>query len=112
MIQITDVRSLRARIGQELAVSGWLEITQARIDQFADATGDRQWIHVDQEAAARGPFGTTVAHGYLTLSLLPAVVFELLPLEATAIAPARRTSTVASTRRSMPWRAVSGVTPS
>jgi acyl dehydratase len=52
------------------ATSPWLEIDQQRIDAFADATDDRQWIHVDSDAAARGPFGTTVAHGFLTLSLL------------------------------------------
>jgi acyl dehydratase len=57
--------------GQELGVSEWIAITQDRIDMFADATGDRQWIHVDPERAAHGPFGTTVAHGYLTLSMLP-----------------------------------------
>ncbi|MET0930762.1 MAG: MaoC family dehydratase [Aeromicrobium sp.] len=57
--------------GQELGVSEWVAITQDRIDMFADATGDRQWIHVDPERAADGPFGTTVAHGYLTLSMLP-----------------------------------------
>lgn len=57
--------------GQELGVSEWVAITQDRIDMFADATGDRQWIHVDPERAAEGPFGATVAHGYLTLSMLP-----------------------------------------
>ncbi len=62
---------LRKAVGTEVGVSDWLEIDQARIDLFADATDDHQWIHVDPEAAAKGPFGTTVAHGYLTLSLLP-----------------------------------------
>lgn len=57
--------------GQEVAVSDWVTITQDRIDRFADATGDGQWIHVDRRRAAEGPFGTTVAHGFLTLSLLP-----------------------------------------
>lgn len=57
--------------GQELGVSEWIAITQDRIDMFADATGDRQWIHIDTERAADGPFGATVAHGYLTLSMLP-----------------------------------------
>lgn len=57
--------------GQELGVSEWVAITQDRIDMFADATGDRQWIHVDPERAIDGPFGVTVAHGYLTLSMLP-----------------------------------------
>ena len=57
--------------GEELGVSEWIGITQDRIDMFADATGDRQWIHVDPERAADGPFGATIAHGYLTLSLIP-----------------------------------------
>ena len=65
-------------VGDELGPSAWLEITQARIDAFAEATGDRQSIHVDPERAARGPFGTTVAHGFLTLSVLPAAIFELV----------------------------------
>ena len=74
MITIDDVRSLRDRIGHEIAVSDWIEITQARIDQFADATGDRQWIHVDAaRAAAESPFKTTIAHGFLTLSLVSAI---------------------------------------
>jgi acyl dehydratase len=63
---------LEAKVGTETLVSEWLTITQERIDQFAEATGDHQWIHVDRERADReSPFGTTVAHGYLTLSLLP-----------------------------------------
>jgi acyl dehydratase len=57
-------------VGQEIALTDWLEITQDRIDQFADATDDHQWIHVDAERARGGPFGATIAHGYLTLSLL------------------------------------------
>ncbi|OUZ11046.1 enoyl-CoA hydratase [Aeromicrobium sp. PE09-221] len=57
--------------GTELGVSAWMPIEQDRIDMFADASGDRQWIHVDPERAAEGPFGATVAHGYLTLSMLP-----------------------------------------
>ncbi|WP_332644016.1 MaoC family dehydratase [Aeromicrobium sp.] len=57
--------------GEELGVSEWVAVTQERIDLFADASGDRQWIHVDPERAADGPFGATVAHGYLTLSMLP-----------------------------------------
>ncbi len=58
-------------VGQEIAVSDWVEVTQQRIDRFAEATGDHQWIHVDPVRAAAGPFGTTIAHGYLTLSMLP-----------------------------------------
>lgn len=58
-------------VGQDVAVSDWLTIDQARIDRFAEATGDHQWIHVDPGRARTGPFGTTIAHGFLTLSLLP-----------------------------------------
>jgi acyl dehydratase len=58
-------------VGEELGVSEWIEVTQERIQRFADATGDHQWIHLDRERAAAGPFGTTIAHGFLTLSLLP-----------------------------------------
>ena len=65
---ITDLQPL---VGQEIAVSDWITVDQARIDKFADATGDHQWIHIDTERAKSGPFGTTVAHGFLTLSLLP-----------------------------------------
>jgi acyl dehydratase len=72
-----DVRTLKDRVGQEIAVSNWLEVTQARIEQFADATGDRQWIHVDEaRAATESPFKTTIAHGFLTLSLLSPLLRE------------------------------------
>ncbi|MBV9236105.1 MAG: MaoC family dehydratase [Xanthobacteraceae bacterium] len=65
-------------VGRELGVSDWVEINQDRINQFADCTGDRQWIHVDPERARReSPFGGTIAHGYLTLSLLAAMLLEL-----------------------------------
>ena len=62
----------KAAAGQELGTSDWVTVTQEQINTFADATGDHQWIHVDPERAASGPFGGTIAHGYLTLSLLPA----------------------------------------
>jgi len=62
---------LAACVGQEVAVSDWLTITQQHVNLFAEATGDHQWIHVDTEKAAAGPFGATIAHGFLTLSLLP-----------------------------------------
>jgi len=66
-----NLEDLAAKVGQEVVVSDWLEVTQERINQFADATGDHQWIHVDVERARReSPFGTTIAHGFLTLSLL------------------------------------------
>jgi acyl dehydratase len=66
--KISDLQSL---VGQELGVSEWMTVTQERINKFADATGDHQWIHLDAERAKEGPFGTTIAHGFLTLSLLP-----------------------------------------
>jgi len=70
MIEI-DITSIRDRVGRELAVSDWYAVTQERIDLFANATGDRQWIHVDPaRAAAESPFKTTIAHGFLTLSLV------------------------------------------
>jgi acyl dehydratase len=65
--------------GAEFGPSSWVEVSQQRIDAFAEATGDRQWIHVDRERAAQGPFGGTIGHGYLTLSLLPAMSYEILP---------------------------------
>ena len=70
-IRIERLEDLEARIGEELVVSDWLEVTQERIDLFAEATGDHQWIHVDVEKAKKGPFGGPIAHGFLTLSLLP-----------------------------------------
>lgn len=71
---------LKDFIGQELGCSDWLLIDQARIDRFADATGDHQYIHVDPVRAANSPFGTTVAHGLLTLSLIPSLLDGLLVL--------------------------------
>ncbi len=65
--------------GDEFGPSSWVEVPQSRIDAFAEATGDHQWIHVDRERATAGPFGTTIAHGYLTLSLLSAMSFEVVP---------------------------------
>ncbi|MEU3243887.1 MULTISPECIES: MaoC family dehydratase [unclassified Streptomyces] len=75
------VDELRAAVGEQLGYSDWVEIDQKRIDLFAEATGDHQWIHVDPERAASGPFGTTIAHGYLTLSLLPLFGPQLLSVE-------------------------------
>jgi acyl dehydratase len=65
---------LAAHVGEEIAVSDWLAITQEQVNLFAQATGDHQWIHVDVERAKRGPFGAPIAHGFLTLSLLPRLV--------------------------------------
>lgn len=68
--------------GTEIGTSQWVEVTQARIDQFADATDDHQWIHVDPERAARELGGPTIAHGFLTLSLVPRFVYEVLQIES------------------------------
>jgi acyl dehydratase len=74
---VDGLPGLAGLVGQELGVSGWLRIDQERIQQFADATGDQQWIHVDPVRAAAGPYGRTIAHGYLTLSLLPLLSGEV-----------------------------------
>jgi acyl dehydratase len=73
-------------VGQELAVSDWIEITQERINLFAQATGDHQWIHVDPLRASQGPFGTPIAHGFLTLSLMPSFFDSALRVEQTRMA--------------------------
>ena len=67
----TTFEEIEAVAGQEIGTTEWVEVTQARVNKFADATGDHQWIHVDVERAKAGPFGGTIAHGYLTLSLVP-----------------------------------------
>ncbi|MEV8515032.1 MaoC family dehydratase [Dactylosporangium sp. NPDC051484] len=72
---------LLAAVGEHLGYSDWREVTQERVDLFAEATGDHQWIHVDPERAKTGPFGTTIAHGYLTLSLLPTLVSQVYRVE-------------------------------
>jgi acyl dehydratase len=78
-VEFQHLSELRQRIGQEVAVSDWLEIAQERINLFAEATGDHQWIHVDPERAAReSPFGATIAHGFLTLSLLAHLLTETI----------------------------------
>ena len=79
-VKVSDVRP-----GLELGPSDWREVTQERIDAFAAATDDPQWIHVDPERAAAGPFGATIAHGYLTLALLVPFAYELLPVEDAAL---------------------------
>lgn len=75
---IASLDGIRARIGQEVGTSSWLTIDQARIDAFADATEDRQFIHVDPAAAAQTPFGGTIAHGFLSLSMLPRMAAEAM----------------------------------
>ena len=76
-----DVAGIADLVGAELGPSGWLEVGQERIDLFARATSDPQWIHTDPERAAAGPFGTTIAHGFLTLSLCVPLLSELLPVD-------------------------------
>ncbi|MFE2757796.1 MaoC family dehydratase [Actinosynnema sp. NPDC059335] len=78
---VTGPAALLALAGQDLGHTGWREITQDRIDTFADATDDHQWIHVDPVRAASGPFGVTVAHGYLTLALIIPMFGELLAVD-------------------------------
>ena len=76
---------LTAAVGSHLGFSQWHEVTQPQVDLFADATGDHQWIHVDPERAAQGPFGTTIAHGFLTLSLAPMLSAEVYRLDGVAM---------------------------
>jgi acyl dehydratase len=78
---ITSTDELEKAIGDELGTSDWFEIDQDRINAFADSTGDHQWIHVDVERAKDGPFGATIAHGYLTLALIPQLTPQVLRLE-------------------------------
>ncbi len=78
MSATTTIDGLTGLVGKELGVSNWLEVTQKRVDTFADATDDHQWIHVDPARAAAGPFGAPIAHGYLTLSLLVPLIGEVL----------------------------------
>ncbi len=74
-------KELLSAVGQELGHSDWLEMTQERIQLFADATGDHQWIHVDEERARQGPFGACIAHGYLTLSMLSLFLPQIVQVE-------------------------------
>jgi acyl dehydratase len=75
---VASLDDIRPRIGEEIGVSGWLEISQQRIEEFADATEDRQFIHVDPQAAARTPFGGTIAHGFLSLSMLSRMAADVM----------------------------------
>ncbi len=75
------IAELEQAVGTHLGYSDWHTVTQEQIDTFARATGDHQWIHVDPEKAAHGPFGTTIAHGYLTLSLVPMLVWQVYRVE-------------------------------
>ncbi|MEZ0093031.1 MaoC family dehydratase [Streptacidiphilus sp. EB129] len=86
MKTFASLAEFTAAVGTELGSSEWHEIDQARVDLFAEATGDHQWIHVDPERAKEGPFGTTIAHGYLTLSLIPVLAKECYSVEGIRMA--------------------------
>jgi acyl dehydratase len=77
-VPVITLDEIRSRVGQEIGVSGWLTMNQERIDEFADSTEDRQFIHVDPQAAAQTPFGTTIAHGFLSLSMLSRMAAEVM----------------------------------
>ena len=81
----TGADELRAAADEQLGVSGWMTIEQQRVNAFADATEDHQWIHIDPQRAAAGPFGTTIAHGFLTLSLLPHLIDQTYRVEGTTM---------------------------
>jgi acyl dehydratase len=87
--EFRSAQELAAAVGKSLGASDWLTVEQSRIDQFADATDDHQWIHVDTARAAQGPFASTIAHGYLTLSLVNALVPQLLRVPNAALAQNR-----------------------
>jgi acyl dehydratase len=84
MLTITGLEELKAKVGEELGVSEWQDVSQADIDAFAHATGDYQWIHVDADRAKDTPFGGTIAHGLYTLSLGPKLSYELFAVEGVA----------------------------
>jgi acyl dehydratase len=86
MLTINGIDELKGKVGEELGVSSWQDVTQADINAFADATGDHQWIHVDEEKAAQTPFGGTIAHGLYTLSLGPKFTYEMFSVDGFAFA--------------------------
>jgi acyl dehydratase len=81
MPTVIDVAELESKVGEHLGYSGWTTITQERVNLFADSTADHQWIHVDPERAKAGPFGGPIAHGYLTLSLIPGLLGEVFVVQ-------------------------------
>jgi acyl dehydratase len=85
MKRFASAAELAAAVGEQLGPSDWVLVDQKRVDEFAEATGDDQWIHVDPERAASGPFGTTIAHGFLTLSLLPVLTGALYDVDGLAM---------------------------
>jgi acyl dehydratase len=86
MLTLTGLDQLKAHEGQEVGVSEWHEVTQEAINEFAEVTGDHNWIHVDVERAKETPFGGTIAHGYYTLSLAPKLTDEVLKMDGFAFA--------------------------
>ena len=82
---VNGIDGLKAKIGEHLGFSDWVEVTQDQVNMFAEATGDHQWIHVDPERAKSGPFGGPIAHGYLTLSLAPGLLTSVLRVEGIAM---------------------------
>ena len=83
MKSFEHLSEMQAMVGQSVGTSEWITVTQERVNLFADATGDHQWIHIDPERAAKGPFGTTIAHGFLTLSLLPEMSASAMEVQDT-----------------------------
>jgi acyl dehydratase len=77
----TSLDELSAAVGEDIGPTEWVTVSQKQVDLFADATGDHQWIHVDRDRAAKGPFGGTIAHGYLTLSLVPMLAAQLFHID-------------------------------
>jgi acyl dehydratase len=86
VLTLNGIDDIKSRIGQELGVSDWQQVTQDDVNAFADATGDHQWIHVDPERAKQTPFGGTIAHGYYTLSLIPRFTYDMYTVEGFAFA--------------------------
>jgi acyl dehydratase len=86
MLTLTGLEEIKAHEGKELGVSDWQVVTQEKIDQFAEVTGDDQWIHIDVERAKQTPFGGTIAHGYYTLSLAPRFTYDMFKIEGIAFA--------------------------
>ena len=85
-MMVVRIDRLTELVGEQLGASSWHHVTQQEVNLFAEATGDRQWIHVEPERAAAGPFGTTIAHGYLTLALLPVMSYEVVPRQGGGMA--------------------------
>jgi acyl dehydratase len=84
MLTLTGLDEVKSHVGKELGVSDWLEVTQATVDRFAEVTGDDQWIHLDVKRAKETPFGGTIAHGYLVLSLAPRLCYDMFTFDGFA----------------------------